>query len=264
MVNKQKTGKKVLIPSKISTDSSLSALTFALFLTDIISSNSKSILVKIFQKDDKDEFILIKEEYYDQSGKFEKLKMFSNNQWTTYYPETIKTLENFSKKGRGVKFYSESEKLLKEIGIQPEKLEGIYKPMFEDALNRASEILFWAIFLERFFNLNNAQSVINFCYTLVRSVDYLSDSKVLIGDFVRLLGKNWRWEIVWNLALNEEKVKRFWEGKQDRGEAFLRDWKKECQRLATNCWLGRKHHIKGIKEASLEMRNRLKIKFDSR
>lgn len=220
--NVKKTRKK---PIETITNSSLFALTVAFALMDLISSSQKSILKKVFQKNDKDEYFLIREEYYDQNGVFEKANDFLNKQRIYYYTaEQLKKLQNLKEKGRGAKFYSKAEKLLKEIGFDIENIEDVFEPIFQsmlqDSFHRASEILFWAMFLERFFKMDTVQGVVNFCYTLVRSLDFLSDFKILKPHLLRL-GRLWRWQIAWGLALQDEKVKKFWEDKEKVGEAFL-------------------------------------------
>ncbi len=65
--------KELIVPKVISTDSSLFALTAAFALMDLISSNSGSTLNRIFQKNEKDEYILFEEHYLDQTGDLESV-----------------------------------------------------------------------------------------------------------------------------------------------------------------------------------------------
>lgn len=251
-----------IINPKISTDISLSALTIAFALNEFISSTPNSTLTKVFQKDEKDDFALIEEQYYDQNGNLEKRILLVNDQRLTLFPETSKKFEEFfPQKGRDLKLYTESEKLFKELGFEPEKVKDIYTPMLQDAFNRASEVLFWAMFLERFFKLNTDQNIISFCYTLVRSIDYLSDSKILKRELVKL-GSGWRWKIAWTLALLSEIVKRSYEIEEKKGEPSLNDWKKRVQQKAVNSWNDRKKHIEGIKKDSLTLRKKLKTRLN--
>lgn len=256
------------MPLKISTDSSLFALTAAFALMDLISSTPESTLTKIFQKNDKDEYVFVGELYIDQDGNPEKFVDYRNNKKTiTYPPGQYEKIQRLKKKKYDVNFNSKAEKLLKEMGFDFENYAEEFKPMFQNliqsSLHRASEVLFWALLLERYFKFDTAQGVISFCYTLVRSFKFLSDYKVLRRDLLKL-GRRWHWQLAWELALQHEKVKKFWEDKEKRGETYLTDWKMRCQQLAVNRWNeDRKHHIERMEEGARILRERFKAKFNS-
>ncbi len=79
---------------------------------------------------------------------------------------------------------------------------------------------------------------------------------------MRTLGKNWQWQLTWELAfLIDEKVKNFWETKEERGKPYLDEWKGKCQEQANTRWNERKKHIETIKDGSQSFRENLLAKI---
>lgn len=264
LTRKPKSKKKIITPIKISTNSSLSALTLAFFVIDLMSSNSNQGIVGIFQRDSKNKPQLVADHLYDQHGVWEASRIYQNGELVSevMYEETIKKLEKLKEQKKGVKYYSDLGKLAEEIGFDFENLENIYKPMFQSSFQRASEILFWALFLERFFKLNTVQNVINFCYTMVRSTEYLPGLKALRRECIKKLGISWQWQITWEVALLlDANVKKRWTDEEKRGTAYHNQWKKECRRQANNNWNKNKHQIEAIKTGSNTLRKRLERKI---
>lgn len=256
--------KKVIIKPIVSTNVSLIALTFSSFIIDLMSSTiDQHFVTRIFQRNEKDEPLFVAENLYDLEGVLEQTFIYNDNKpYVVTSAETIEKLRKLNEQKRGLKFYLDFQNLADEVNFDFENLKNAYEQPFQNSFERASELLYWIIFLEPLFKFETHQKIINFCYTLVRSIKYLPSMKTLRRDFANKVGLGWEWELTWALARQSDKVKKFWDGEEKNGELRFKDWKKECQKLATNSWNLKDHRIKDIKKHAATLRKRLKNKFN--
>lgn len=260
---KTKRTKKKVDSEKISTDVSLSVLTFAFFLIDLMSSTSNQLKTSIFQRNEKNETLLVADILLDQNGVLEQTILYENDKKIVVTSaQTVEKLKKVEEKKRGIEFYLDSQNLANELKFDFENLKKAYNKPFQNSFERASEVLYWIMFLEPYLKLETAQDTINFCYTLVRSLENIPSMKLLRRDFAKQVGIGWEWELTWALARQDEKVKRFLDTKKADGEILLNEWKKYCEKLANNNWTKRKRHIQSVKKHSRRLRKNLKNKFN--
>lgn len=251
------------LPTKISTDAALSGLTFAFALIEILSGYSKSILIKSYQKNDSNQYSLISKVYYDQEGNFEKSKqLLSNGKWLQITRQNKELIEKLKDKPIDENTIDLSQQIVSDLGVNVEELLPDFSSNFQRSFERASELLYLTIFLERFLKLDTDQNTISFCYTLVRSIEFLSDFKMLENDFTNNIGKSWRWKLTWQIALLDDRVRKVWEIEEKKGTGYLGEWKKDCKKQATNKWSYRKNQIEDIQKAASLLRYRLKERFN--
>lgn len=130
---------------------------------------------------------------------------------------------------------------------EAKKMWGRAKPVFAKMLtsscDAAAESLARVVTLDRILrklDARNPNHIVAILYCIARLLKDNNRFAEVQKDAEDLVGKNWLWPIVWEIALSCETVKRRWDREEQRGACYLDDWRDECQKFANNYWSAKK------------------------
>ncbi len=134
------------------------------------------------------------------------------------------------------------------------------KPVFEKAIasscDKAAELLAFVLYLEsicRKLDPKDPKRIVTFFYCFIRLADRQKEFEEIKKLAINAYGKNWQWPLAWDMALENEIVKRRWEDEEARGTLFRIGWEDECKKFANNFWATRKREYENVKVQKAKM-----------
>jgi len=125
----------------------------------------------------------------------------------------------------------------------PQMFGELFEKKLPPSLDGAADFLSRVVFAERLFkrlSFDDPKHIVAFLYCLLRMAPDSVTSQKLFETIKAQVGKYWRWPFVWRVAYEFEDVRRRWEIEEARGEPFIADWVRECQKYANNLWIEEK------------------------